>query len=226
MIRWLREFIFEQKCIPWRFRSYTKRLMLMLGRFYDNEFFDSSHRQMIYQTSVIPVVLSLINKYNPKSLIDIGCGDGLFLSEFKKHNIEIMGCDNSREGLKRCKLKRIPITKFNIVKDTLAVNKQFDLAICFEVAEHIPNFASEKLVSTLCNISKVIAFTAAPPGQGGDNHINEQPHTFWIKKFDYLNFYLDNNDTNCLKDKWRKAGVVNYMIDNLMMFKRKNNGSC
>lgn len=32
-------------------------------------------------------------------------------------------------------------------------------------------------------MSDVIMFSAAYTKQGGNNHINEQPHTYWAKKF-------------------------------------------
>ncbi|MCA9789386.1 MAG: hypothetical protein KC462_06410, partial [Cyanobacteria bacterium HKST-UBA05] len=58
-------------------------------------------------------------------------------------------------------------------------NQTFDLAMCVEIAEHIPNRCSRQLVKTLTKASDTVFFTAAPPGQGGVGHINEQPQAFW-----------------------------------------------
>jgi len=44
------------------------------------------------------------------------------------------------------------------------------------------------IVENLTKASKVILFSAALPGQGGTNHINEQPPEFWQKKFMKFNY--------------------------------------
>ena len=194
--------------------------MTALGMLYDKDFFDSSCRQELIITAIKPVVESLIDLYKPSSVIDFGCGDGLYLGEFIRRGIKVQGYDNSREALRRAKIKRLPIKKYNIVKDALIISQKADLAICFEVAEHLPESCSKKLVKTLTTCSDSIVFTAAPPGQGGTNHINEKPCSFWIKIFNLSKYYLDKSDTEVLKKKWTELGVVNYMITNLMVFKR------
>ena len=65
----------------------------------------------------------------------------------------------------------------------LDLRKSFDLVWCFEVAEHIhPKFV-DIFVNNLTRHSKVVALSAAPPGQGGEGHFNEQPKSYWEKKF-------------------------------------------
>ena len=58
-----------------------------------------------------------------------------------------------------------------------------------EVAEHLPESAADTFVKTLTNLSDNIIFSAAIPSQGGQNHINEQWHTYWIEKFEKRGFY-------------------------------------
>ena len=48
------------------------------------------------------------------------------------------------------------------------------LAICLEVAEHLSEPAVERLIELLASTSDVILFSAAVPGQGGDNHLCER----------------------------------------------------
>jgi hypothetical protein len=65
------------------------------------------------------------------------------------------------------------------------VNREYDLAVCMEVAEHI----SEKYASDLVKIisrssSKYIWWTAAQPGQGGTGHINLKPLHYWSNLFE------------------------------------------
>jgi hypothetical protein len=58
-----------------------------------------------------------------------------------------------------------------------------DLAICLEVAEHIPEEMSDRLIKMLTSLAPVVYFSAAIPGQGGANHMNEQWPDYWLAKF-------------------------------------------
>jgi hypothetical protein len=51
-------------------------------------------------------------------------------------------------------------------------------------------------------LAKIIVFTAAPPGQGGTAHLNEQPPSYWISKFQESGF----THAEELSQRWRKNG--------------------
>jgi hypothetical protein len=55
----------------------------------------------------------------------------------------------------------------------MSLPKTFDLTLCLEVGEHLPQNAANILIESLCALSEVIVFSAAIPGQGGQRHINE-----------------------------------------------------
>ena len=57
----------------------------------------------------------------------------------------------------------------------------FDLGICLEVAEHLPPWHSDKLL-TIVSSPKRLVFSAAQPNQGGRFHMNEQPAGHWIDR--------------------------------------------
>jgi len=63
------------------------------------------------------------------------------------------------------------------------LDKSFDLAICLEVAEHVPQSAAATLVESLTSAAPIVVFSAAIPGQGGTNHSNEQWQDFWVAEF-------------------------------------------
>ncbi|GHA24508.1 hypothetical protein GCM10007989_20220 [Devosia pacifica] len=58
-----------------------------------------------------------------------------------------------------------------------------DLAISLEVAEHLPASRAKGFVSDLTGIAPAILFSAAVPGQGGVNHINERWQSYWAELF-------------------------------------------
>jgi 2-polyprenyl-3-methyl-5-hydroxy-6-metoxy-1,4-benzoquinol methylase len=193
----------------------------MSGRLYDKKFFMSRKRlDIISQISPL-IVSSIIELFGPKSVIDVGCGDGSYLVEFENNGIKTKGFDNSREALRICFNKGLDAKKLNIVKDSIRIREKYDLAICFELAEHLPSNASNKLVALLCDCSDLIVFTAAPPGQGGYHHINEQPQSYWISEFQYFDYFYSKVKTDKLKSYWSNSNVIPYMINNLMVFENK-----
>ena len=92
----------------------------------------------------------------------------------------------------------------------------------FEVGEHIDKDKTEMFVYNLTKYSKkYIIFTSASTGQGGTGHINLREQKFWIdliklKKFIYKPKLVDK----CRND-WEKINVPEYILKNLMIFKRR-----
>ncbi len=137
---------------------------------------------------IIPDILDLIK---PKSVLDLGCGIGNWLSVFMKHKVEkLIGID----GL-HAKSQFILDSKYFIdtdfeLNDNLKelFHGKVDLAISLEVAEHLTEKTGKKIVDFLCAKSDVIIFSAAVPNQTGENHINEQHPSYWQELFEEKGF--------------------------------------
>jgi len=85
---------------------------------------------------------------------------------------------------------QIPVQKF-VVKNLgseLNLLRKYDLVLCLEVAEHLSPLFAGRLVDNICNHTDTVFFSAATPGQGGYNHLNEQPHSYWVEKFEKRGF--------------------------------------
>ena len=143
---------------------------------------DENLHQMESPGAMVPVLIEL---FKPNSVVDFGCGIGTFLRAFKEQGIEdVLGIDGpwvSREKLK----KNISETSFREcdLGAPVDTNKKFDLAISFEVGEHIhPDFA-ETFVKNIVQSSDTVIFGAAIPYQGGQNHLNEQWPSYWAELF-------------------------------------------
>ena len=59
----------------------------------------------------------------------------------------------------------------------------FNLVWCFGVAEHIHSKFVDVFVGNLVRYSKVVALSAAAPGQGGAGHFNGQPQSSWEEPY-------------------------------------------
>jgi 2-polyprenyl-3-methyl-5-hydroxy-6-metoxy-1,4-benzoquinol methylase len=185
---------------------------------YDERFFKNTI--FLESASAKATADVLIKNFLPKEIIDIGCGAGIYLKEFAEQGIKIIGYDGSPDAQK-VSLVRKKI-KFHDLCKPLSLKKQFDLCLCFEVAEHLPKKYAATLISTLTGLSPLIVFTAATPGQGPRSigHINEQPYKYWIEKFKNENFQLDKNLTTKIKKEMKKKNVVWWIVKNLMIFKK------
>jgi SAM-dependent methyltransferase len=120
----------------------------------------------------------LIADLRPASVVDIGCGRGAWLAEWRRLGVEIRGLDFSAASSEELCIPKASFEAVDLVKG-FAIEQRFDLAQCLEVAEHLPANCARGLVASLAKTSDIILFSAAPPGQGGENHVNEQPYEYW-----------------------------------------------
>lgn len=148
---------------------------------YDQRFYniiaDGSLRSALI---VAPLVQELVRA---RSAVDVGCGVGTWLKAFQQNGVEtVLGLDGSYVDTQ---LLQIPADRFRPtdLKKPIPVDQRYDLAICLEVGEHLPASRCSDLVQALVNFAPVVLFSAALPGQGGTNHINEQWPEFWAKRF-------------------------------------------
>ena len=144
-----------------------------------------------YSTKSADIIVSkIIEIFNPKSVVDIGCGTGNWLNSFMNFGIDdVLGLDLS--SLEQDKLL-IPLDQrktINVMEE-FDLKRKFDLAITLEVAEHIPQDSADIFVNNLVNHSDIIIFSSAIPNQGGDGHINEQYADYWEEKFRSHQYYF------------------------------------
>lgn len=119
----------------------------------------------------------------PQSVVDFGCAQGAWLAAWQAAGADdVTGVDG--DYVDRAAL-RIDAARF-LARDlaqAIDLGRRFDLVQSVEVAEHLPKAAAAAFVDTLCRHGDVVLFSAAPPGQGGEHHINEQPYGWWRDQF-------------------------------------------
>src|SRR5262249_55238903 len=96
--------------------------------------------------------------------------------------------------------------------------RKFDLALCLEVAEHLPESDAKVLVQNLCNAADTILFSAAIPGQVGTGHINAQWPSYWDAIFSEAGFEC----VDCMRQIiWNRADVELWYRQNVLLFIRR-----
>jgi hypothetical protein len=114
-----------------------------------------------------------------RSVVDVGCGRGVWLREWIRSGVrDAIGVDGDYVNRETIVVPGECFTTTDLGKP-FSLSRRFDLAVCLEVAEHLPETASRALIDSLCRHSDMVLFSAAPPGQGGENHVNERPFEYW-----------------------------------------------
>lgn len=129
---------------------------------------------------VVPLVLDLVK---PRSVVDVGCGPGLWLEAYERNGIkDFLGIDGPWV---RPETLKIAQEKFRVedLSQPLKLGRRFDLVNSLEVAEHLDGSKADTFVDTLCSLGDVIMFSAAIPGQRGYHHVNEQFQDYWVSRF-------------------------------------------
>lgn len=166
---------------------------------------------------IVPIIMSL---FNPKSVLDVGCGIGTWLHVFNNNNVtDVMGVDG--DYVNRSLLNKYINEKFFTPTDLCSafdLKRKFDIAICFEVAEHLPPESADIFIDSIAKHADVIIFSAAVPEQIGQNHLNEQWQSYWAAKFAALGY----SAYDLIRPKvWNDADVDMWYKQNMLVFAKQ-----
>jgi hypothetical protein len=149
---------------------------------YTAEFY---HEMSQTSEASVDVILNVLARTIPttSSVIDVGAGVGSWIKGCLDR-----GCSNvlAVEGRWALDAKgQIPKELYftHNLEEPLRIDKKFDLAICLEVAEHLSEKRAYSFIEDLTNLSDIILFSAAIPGQGGTQHKNERWQQYWADLF-------------------------------------------
>jgi len=146
-------------------------------------------------------------------VIDVGCGPGIYVSALQARGVDAIGVDI--DPWTPCIVADIFSAEFKLEYYGL-----FTLALCLEVAEHLPASKADALVECLTNLAPVVLFSAAIPGQGGHGHINCQPKEYWVAKFNEKNFVVDHEATEDILGFIKQGPHMGWFPQNAMVLKQ------
>lgn len=183
-------------------------------RYYTAEFYQELESAQDSAREVLPIIFDALK---PSSVVDVGCGTGHWLKAARNLGAtEILGIDGAWASNSQL---AIPSQNFRAhdLATPLCLERRFDLALSFEVAEHLPQSAARTFVESLCAASEIVVFSAAIPGQGGRHHLNEQWPEYWAEVFQQFEYEC----YDYLRPRlWNNPRVAWYYAQNSLIFVR------
>jgi len=159
--------------------------------------------------------------FQPVSVLDVGCGRGTWLKACHELGSKtLLGFDGDWNNQALMIDSAINFQSIDLNKP-FSVRQKVDLATTLEVAEHLEPSAAPQFVKCLSSASDVVLFSAAYTRQGGINHINEQPHTFWARLFGEHQFVPFDLFRPVF---WGNENVCFWYRQNAFLYLRKSSG--
>ncbi len=172
---------------------------------------------------IVPIVLNCL-PYKVNSVIDFGCGTGTWLRAFKESGVkDILGIDGNWCN-RNLLFENIDESEFmnSDLEKLISLPRSYDLVVSLEVAEHLSEQSADVFVKSLISAGNTILFSAAIPGQGGFNHINEQWPSYWICKFQEYGYCVYDIIRDQIADdekifSWYKQNMILFVHKDIKM---------
>jgi SAM-dependent methyltransferase len=131
---------------------------------------------------ILPLVFDVVK---PASVIDVGCGTGTWLAEALRLGATIVaGLDGDHVDRDQLEIPSCAFAAADLSASlTFRPRHRYDLALCLEVAEHLPARQGYDLVGALCRLSPCVLFSAAIPRQPGNGHQHCRWQSYWAAMF-------------------------------------------
>lgn len=137
----------------------------------------------------------MVNKYNVKTMLDIGCGPAGMVNLARELGIDAQGIDGDFE----VERPDVPVTIHDYEKGPGPLgNLTVDFAWSCEFVEHVyeefvPNFMED------FRRAQYVIMTYAPPGKSGHHHVNCNTEEYWINVFDLYGFDYNTEETQYIR---------------------------
>lgn len=204
----------------------------MTEEVYTKEYFE--HIQQEEGLQAFRLERILYDLYKPRTVIDWGCANGLYLEPFMTEDgCEVLGIDNSgiaiemrnpdiriiRSDMTQA-IHLTPMTMKPVGIDVSAPITKFDMALCIEVLEHLEEKDAKVAIENICRSSDRLVVSIAREWQTGPGHINLKPIEYWIQKFGWQGFRVDNKATLDVRERMGDGYHLGWITNNLLILEK------
>jgi hypothetical protein len=186
---------------------------------YADRFFAKREARVV--ASAAALVPRLVELLAPRTVVDIGCANGLWLEAFRNCGVKVArGIDGpwvprTRLRIPAADLRTIDLAQCPLPFQLGPAGEHFDVLVCLELLEHLPTARADALVEAMCSLSDTLLVSVAVPHQGGRGHVNEQWPDYWHERFrargfvacDFLRFAFWNDARIA---PWYRQNLIGY----------------
>ena len=172
----------------------------------------------------LKAALAMIEK---GSVLDLGCGDGVFLELLKNKGIEGRGLDISEVAIARAKSKGLSAEQFDFGSQRLPfADNDFSLVVLLDVLEHLyqpPNILQEarrvakEVVVAVPNFNSLPARLQTLLGRVPENNLAKKGHIYWFN-LDVLQKMLKETGWQIMETKNNTFFERYFLLKNIFRF--------
>lgn len=131
----------------------------------------------------------IVKQIGPKKVLDAGCAKGFLVEALRDRGVEAYGIDLSDYAISEARRDIRPYCR--VASLTEPIPERFDLIVCIEVLEHIPEEIGRHVIANLCRSTDDILFSSTPDDFAEPTHVNVRPRSYWNALFAEQGFDLD-----------------------------------
>lgn len=163
-------------------------------------------------------LIFLKQKFDIKSMLDIGCGPGGMIEMAESIGISAWGIDGDPYVERKTKNVTIQDYTKGFIETSRLPSSSFDLAWSVEFLEHVEEKYLPLYMHSF-NMCKYVVCTAAPPGWPGHHHVNCRSIDYWIGVFSANEFDYDAETSGLVRA--HSTMTKGFMSRTGMFFKKR-----
>jgi SAM-dependent methyltransferase len=123
----------------------------------------------------------IVRSLRPGRVFDAGCAVGFLVSALWDRNVETHGRDISSYAISQV---RAGVREYcSVGSITAPIDGDFDLILCVEVLEHMPEQEALEAISVMTRAAPRILFSSTPSDFDEPTHVNVRPTLYWLRQF-------------------------------------------
>jgi len=167
----------------------------------------------------VKIALTVFSLFGvPKHFLDLGCGDGVVVATASRLGSLATGIDLNPPP------NRINMLTHDLT-EPLDLDQKFEMIYCVEVAEHLPESAAVTLAQTIArhktDHNTRLVFSAAQPGQGGENHLTLKSPYWWrnlLWEYGRWSYHDEATATLRLLLSYTAGAAAHWLVPNIQVF--------
>jgi SAM-dependent methyltransferase len=184
----------------------------MSSSIYPVGFYEQRRKQTAYAADRVFAVLPSGLKRD--TVADIGCGTGTWMARALADGASsAFGMEGSWVAPELVDDPRIDFVIQDL--EQRFAGPRVDLVLSLEVAEHLTPERAESFVVDLAALAPAVLFSAAIPGQGGVNHLNEQWQSYWAGLFERIGYRAFDVVRPAI---WSDPGIPAWYKQNIILY--------